>query len=71
MIGTNGEPLAMRWNGKRWSVQRSASIPRGAALNDVSCPTATDCTAVGVQPPAGQQLDSFGEPLAERWTSTR
>jgi hypothetical protein len=40
-------PLIEHWNGSRWSTQAIASPPRGTRLNDVSCPTATACTAVG------------------------
>ena len=40
-------PLIEHWNGTRWSTQTIASPPRGTRLSDVSCPTATVCTAVG------------------------
>ena len=39
----------VRWNGTRWSLQ-AIPKPAGASqidLNDVSCPSATACTAVG------------------------
>jgi hypothetical protein len=45
-------PMAISWNGSKWSVQ-SASVPAGAntssamPLSAVSCTSATACTAVG------------------------
>jgi hypothetical protein len=52
-------PLAEVWNGKRWQGTAPLGINAGA-LAAVSCPSATDCTAVGRK--AGQ--DAM---LAERW----
>ena len=58
--------LAERWNGTTWSIQ-STPNPSGAkltVLNDVSCISATSCTAVG---------NSFGtvhSTLAESWNGT-
>ncbi len=58
--------LAERWNGTTWSVQ-STPNPSGAkltALNDVSCISATSCTAVGTWYGTAQS------PLAESWNGT-
>jgi hypothetical protein len=58
-------PPVLRWSGTKWSIQQSAKP--GAAkywtFAGVSCPSATDCIAVG-------RLDtktSRSEALAERW----
>jgi hypothetical protein len=71
-------PLAERWNGTRWSIQRPA-IPRGAAnlitkgigaaqifLSGVSCPSKTVCVASG-----RYTLDTgfTSAPLVERWST--
>ncbi len=60
--------LGERWNGTSWSIQ-STPNPTGATysfLSGVSCPSATDCTAVGFY------VNSTGtqETLAERWNGT-
>jgi hypothetical protein len=39
--------LIERWNGTAWQVEPSPGIGRGSALDSVSCPSATRCTAVG------------------------
>jgi hypothetical protein len=58
-------PLAEAWNGRSWSV-RSAQVPResiGSTLDEVSCTSATACTAVGVF-----EDDAHGDvTLAEAW----
>jgi len=64
--------LVERWNGNRWAIEPSdnpTSLHR-AELNNVSCPTATTCTAVG------DKSDSSVSPLlpytlVERWNGTR
>jgi hypothetical protein len=54
--------LAERWNGKRWAIQPTPTPPgSNSGFNAVSCPSATDCVAVG--------QDSSG-PLAARWNGT-
>jgi hypothetical protein len=45
--------LAEHWNGRRWSLERT---PRTLGLIGVSCPTVSDCIAVG-----------RAHALAERW----
>jgi hypothetical protein len=43
-------PLIMKWNGSAWSeISPGSQLPAGrqSVLNDVSCPTATSCEAVG------------------------
>ena len=61
--------LAERWNGTSWKIQ-STPNPTGAGgshLKDVSCTTATACTAVG-----SSYNNSTGKlvTLAERWNGT-
>ncbi len=61
--------LAERWNGSEWSLQ-STPNPEGASLSDlrqVSCVSATLCTAVGRYTKAS----GVNFPLAERWNGTR
>ena len=60
----SSQPLVERWNGSRWSIQRSPTA-RGAAdgqLEAVSCTSRSACVAVG---------ESSGTTLAERWNGTR
>jgi len=58
-------PLAERWNGSSWQIQKTAK-PKGAAnsqLNSVTCVTALDCVAVGsASPSLNDQV-----PLVEHW----
>jgi alpha-tubulin suppressor-like RCC1 family protein len=47
--GTGEHPLAARWNGLEWTIQWTPS-PAGAkeaSLTSTSCPSATECAAVG------------------------
>jgi hypothetical protein len=63
--GGAGVPLAERWNGAGWSIERTALVPgaRAGLLFGVSCPSARACTAVGsVTRGSGRT-----RPLAERW----
>ena len=59
--------LAERWNGKNWAVQpvlnavESTRFHLGDRLADVSCTSASLCTAVG------KYGDESPEPLAEQW----
>jgi hypothetical protein len=50
--GTNGvgKPFAARWNGHTWALLSTplpAAATNGGALESLSCPSASDCTAVG------------------------
>ena len=65
-LSSTGFPLAERWNGTRWQIQRTM-LPTGAksgGLAGVSCPSATACTAVGSTP--GKKPDTSAN-LAEVW----
>jgi hypothetical protein len=61
---TAGVPRAVaeRWNGTRWTIQATPSLPQGGGLIGVSCASASACTAVG---------GSAAGTLAERWDGTR
>jgi hypothetical protein len=64
--GDDWGPLAERWNGTAWDTQPILS-PAGAAftvLYGVSCPSATDCSAVGYY---ALSDESPYQALAERW----
>jgi hypothetical protein len=60
--------FAETWNGSRWAVQATPD-PTGAVASDffgVSCPTSTECIAVGSYTGLGE----IREPLAEIWNGT-
>jgi hypothetical protein len=69
-VDTSGAfvPLGERWNGAAWSVQSTPNPARASSngLNGVSCPSPSDCTAVG-------QGNGSGTPitLGERWRDGR
>jgi sugar lactone lactonase YvrE len=59
--------LAERWNGTAWTIQ-STPNPEGATENPllgVSCPSSTECIAVGAARKGGTY-----SPLVERWNGT-
>jgi hypothetical protein len=65
VTGSNAAPLAERWNGVHWTIQK-VPLPSGAArslLTSVSCPTKNSCFAVGFATNASNQQRT----LAERW----
>jgi hypothetical protein len=67
--GTAGAPLAERWDGHRWTMQRIVH-DRGARagfLSAVSCTGPRACTAVGFS----NDADGTQAPLAERWNGRR
>jgi hypothetical protein len=64
--GTYRGPLAERWNGRRWRIQRTAWPSGSSQLSGVSCPGARACTAVGVS-----FSRAGGLPLAEGWNGRR
>jgi hypothetical protein len=56
--------LAERWNGSEWKVQATPDPSRTEDfLQGVSCPSSTECIAVG-------QIISESRALAERWNGT-
>ena len=63
-------PLAEHWNGSGWTVQ-AAPLPAGAIAADldggVSCPSVTECTAVGSWTGPSQT----GGPLVESWNGIK
>jgi hypothetical protein len=64
-----GVTLSERRRGSRWSIERTAAIPgaRAGLLFDVSCPSATACTAVG----SLTSRSGGTRPLAERWDGSK
>jgi hypothetical protein len=66
------DPLAERWNGTTWAVD-SPPEPGGphawAVLDDVSCPDAAFCLAVGGYI-KNLNADQQEQPLAEEWNGT-
>jgi len=54
--------LADRWNGTKWTVQKTPTFGTGAALPSVSCSAPKECTAVGYTVSNGA-----GTPLILRW----
>ena len=61
-------PLVERWNGTRWSVQRTPNPPgyTNIKLYGVSCTSGRACTAVG----AYGSGDFPSVPIAERWNGS-
>jgi len=60
-------PVSQLWNGASWTSVPTAQISGGsfASLDQVSCPAATRCIAVGARTNGG--LGAIGSPLAEEW----
>ena len=45
--GTEGRPLALKWDGNLWTDSGLPLLPKDTVLNAVSCPTETLCVSVG------------------------
>ena len=64
------------WNGKAWKVEgvpmppETNHDPNSTALNDLACPSASDCVAVGGVTPQTGGL-SVPTPLIETWDGSR
>ncbi len=56
-------PIAERWNGRRWRLERTAPKLRDGELFDIACPVRHQCIAVGANYGLRSGAD---EPLAER-----
>lgn len=68
--------LAERWDGSRWSIQRTPNPRPGGLLLGVSCPSVRDCIAVGGSYPTvdmglGNARRIGRDTLAERWEGHR
>lgn len=70
-----GNPLVDQWNGVKWGLGTSPSLPANttyASLTAVSCPTITFCMAVGFanvrNSPGSPALEA---PLAEEWSDNQ
>jgi hypothetical protein len=64
--------LVEHWNGATWSIVASPNPPNvlDAALLSVSCPTTTDCYAVGSSIPDIPASALEEKPLIEHWNGT-
>jgi len=74
-LGGTGRPATFveQWDGKTWKIVTSADPARSyAALEGVSCKSATSCVAVGHYVTPRNRFD-FGptKTLAERWNGTK
>jgi hypothetical protein len=60
--------LVERWNGRAWKLQANPAAAKvSGLLTGVSCPSASNCTAVGNgEPPHGRQ-----HVLVEHWNGRR
>ena len=67
--GTEGVPVAERWDGHRWTTQRTARATgaRAGFLSGVSCTGPRACTAVGF----ANDADGTQAPLVEHWNGGR
>ena len=66
----SGVPVAERWNGRRWSLQRMPDLPHGRPNGlSVSCPSPSECSVVGsvTTSPSGS-YPHVSVPLVERWS---
>jgi hypothetical protein len=70
VIGSVVAGLAEQWDGSAWTLLSTPTPPNTSwvSLVSVSCPTATDCTAVGGSIPNG--VDSQEQPLSMHWDGT-
>ena len=59
-IGSDGPPLAERWNGSEWATQSMPTSPEGTELESISCASSSACIAVG-------SGGSTRVPVALRW----
>ena len=70
-----GVPVAERWNGRRWSLQRMPFPATGLTELSVSCPSRSECFVVGsievtlIDPNGGETAALW--PLVERWSRGR
>jgi hypothetical protein len=69
-VPDGSQPVALveRWNGSRWSVQPppGPEVSGLSELNGITCPSPTDCVAVGEATPSG----AVGRTLIERWNGS-
>lgn len=65
------ETLVLRWNGSKWTIVKSPNGPGGkySTLSGVSCPSATNCYAVG-NSSAAPGLTAPLHSLIEHWNGT-
>ena len=65
--GVTHKAFALRWNGSKWSIVKSPTLPNGKAftLAGESCPSAKSCFAVG-----GAEFQAFPGAVVARWSGT-
>jgi len=66
------KPLAQRWNDNTWSTLPTANPTDSVygPLTGVSCPTLTDCTAVGYDYPLNPRNNGHTVSFSEHWDGT-
>jgi hypothetical protein len=69
VVVSPGGTIAERWNGKKWTLQRSPNAVYGSSLSGVSCTAANACTAVGSYQP-DPEYQRFAT-LAEAWNGKK
>ena len=64
-----GTTLIMHWNGSTWTLEPTPATPgHSAFIEDVRCPSASNCLAVGdTYTPAGTNAITDVSGIAERW----
>jgi hypothetical protein len=68
-IGGPANPLlAETWNGMSWTIESPPATAAGEIINGLSCPTTSQCTAVGSSSPASPSQQSA--PLIEGWNGS-
>jgi hypothetical protein len=70
----NPDDFAERWNGARWSLQRTPSENDDDAttLDAVSCPSARRCLAAGGEDiGVGEPMSTTSSAITEQWTGSR
>jgi hypothetical protein len=65
-VGGNLEPLAERWDGRRWSIERTPNPAGSSTLLAVSCPMTSGCLAAGWT----LRADGSHRQLVERWNGS-
>ena len=60
--------LAERWNGTKWTIERTPSTGRDHFLQRVSCVSASSCIAVGSYL---SRITAAGAMLVERWDGAK
>jgi hypothetical protein len=65
-VGGTNQDVVEQYDGTSWTIAPVTQPTYGGSLNDVSCPTATDCVAVGAEYDAAGD----GHPSSQIWDGT-